>query len=165
MVVTADDRPGVVERVFTAGADDFVTIPDRRAELPHRLVALRRRSSGIWTSTSSDIGPDVKAVLSTAAAEDTGDPPSTRGVVLMDGRRIVFTDRELSILAYLKSRYRMWVKAAELLTIVCDCPQQRDSTLVRVHISAIRRKLGAYGNLIESRRTYGYRWVGAPDER
>jgi DNA-binding response OmpR family regulator len=117
----------------------------------------------MWTCKSDGARLDVN-VDSTLATQDVNVPPSTRGLVLTGGKRIALTARELSLFRYLQARYRTWVTAAELLAAVCDCPQQRDSTLIRVHLSAVRRKLGPYGYLIESRRTYGYRWVGAPDE-
>jgi DNA-binding response OmpR family regulator len=166
MVVTLDDHPAAIERAVAAGADDFVNVRSRKAELPHRLTAIRRRASGLWTREA--IHTRLDAVRDIEPSEDQNReekaPISTRGITFINGVRIVLTARESSMLQYLKARPRTWVTAGELLTMVCDCPQQRDSTLVRVHLSAIRKKLGAYAQLIESRRTYGYRWVGAPDK-
>ncbi len=82
-----------------------------------------------------------------------------RRTVLVDEHEVQLTSREFLLLLYLRSRPGVWVTAAELLIRACDCPAQKDSTLVRVHMSSIRKKLGTAKNLLESRRTYGYRWV------
>jgi DNA-binding response OmpR family regulator len=166
MVVTRDDQPAAFERAFSAGADDFVTVPNRKSELPLRLVAIRRRASGIWTRESIPVHLDSAQRSNSTASEHAREsaPISTRGAVVVKGLRVVLTTRELALLKYLCAKPKVWVTASELLSMVCDCPSQRDSTLVRVHVSAIRKKLGKYAHLIESRRTYGYRWVGNPGE-
>lgn len=161
MVITSDNDPAAIERALGAGADEFVNISHRGAELPYRLTAIRRRVSGIWTRTGLEEAPEV---LPASPSREECAPISTRGIEVVHGVRIVLTGRELSMLEYLRARPRVWVTAAELLAAVCDCPAQRDSTLVRVHLSAVRKKFGAYAYLIESRRTYGYRWVGAPTD-
>jgi DNA-binding response OmpR family regulator len=166
MVVTRDDQPAAFERAFSAGADDFVTVPNRKSELPLRLIAIRRRASGIWTRESMPVHLDSVRGSSSVASESNVEsaPISTRGAVVVKGLRVVLTTRELAMFKYLRAKPKVWVNAAELLSAVSDCPSQRDSTLVRVHMSAIRKKLGKYAHLIESRRTYGYRWVGIPGE-
>jgi two-component system OmpR family response regulator len=166
MVVTRDDQPAAFERAFSAGADDFVTVPNRKSELPFRLVAIRRRASGIWTRESMpeylDSAQSSNSITSERARESA--PISTRGAVVVNGLRVVLTTRELALLKHLCAKPKVRVTTAELLSMVCDCPSQRDSTLVHVHVSAIRKKLGRYAHLIESRRTYGYCWVGIPRE-
>jgi DNA-binding response OmpR family regulator len=165
MVVTRDDQPAAFERAFSAGADDFVTVPNRKSELPLRLVAIRRRASETWTLGSTPLRLDSARSSKPATSESKREsaPSSKRGVVVK-GLRVVLTTRELALLKYLCAKPKVWVTAAELLSMVCDCPSQRDSTLVRVHVSAIRKKLGKFAYLIESRRTYGYRWVGVSGE-
>lgn len=166
MVVAADDHPAAIARALAAGADDFVDVRSRRAELPQRLTAIRRRASGIWTRGAMDTSLDLECATNVSRGQNCEEraPDSTRGIIVLDDVRIVLTARQFAILQYLKARPRTWVTASELLTMVCDCPLHRDSTLVRVHLSAIRKKLGRHAHLIESRRTYGYRWVGVRGE-
>lgn len=166
LVVTTDEHPAAIERALAAGADDFVNVRIRKEELLHRLTAMRRRVSGTWTRESVHASPELVCDVGPSEEQNREAiaPRSTRGILIVNDVRVVFTARELSILQYLKARPRTWVTAAELLSIVCDCPMQRESTLIRVHLSAMRKKLGAHAHLIESRRTYGYRWIGAPSK-
>jgi DNA-binding response OmpR family regulator len=164
LVVTKDEHSTSIECLLAAGADDFVTLPSRAAELPHRVMAIRRRASGIWTQTPTHTTLDssIETARSRIISTEESPPSSHRGTVIIDGNRIVLTAREMSLLLYLRARPRVWASTSELLSNVCDCSAQRDSTLVRVHVSSLRKKLGAFGKLIESRRSYGYRWVGTP---
>jgi DNA-binding response OmpR family regulator len=166
MAVTTEDQPTAIECAFSAGADDVITVPNRKTELPLRLMAICRRESGFWTRKSTQISLDLVGSMSAAKVQlvEERAPFSTRCVVTVEGVRIILTSREWAVLRYLVAKPNDWVTAAELLAMVCDCPTKSDSTLVRVHVSAIRKKLGRYGHFIESRRTYGYRWSDRSDE-
>lgn len=73
------------------------------------------------------------------------------------GRVISLTKREYEVLDYLRRQAGRWVPSEEIAQRVFRSVRHRQSTLVRVHIHAIRQKLGPARSLIESERGRGYR--------
>ena len=155
--------PEAVDRAAVSGADDFITLSVGMDELPYRVLALERRASGKWAHASNSAPHPHSSLTSEGPSSPDNDisvNPNGR-TLAVDGLEVVLTLRELLLLQYLQSKPNVWITAAELLANVCDCPMQKDTTLVRVHMSSLRKKLGPKEKLLESRRTYGYRWVGA----
>jgi two-component system alkaline phosphatase synthesis response regulator PhoP len=75
-----------------------------------------------------------------------------------DGVTITLTASEMQIVEYLKSHAHTWVTATSLMEHVFGYGSHADTTLIRVHVSSLRKKLGAHARVLESRRTLGYRW-------
>ncbi len=146
-----DQTPTAIERAVAAGADDFVPVPQRLAELPYRAMAMVRHRSGFWYRQTTETSDELLL-----------DP--NRRTATLDGHTVVLTMREFRLLQYLRSRPKVWITATELLLGVCEYSVQQDSTLVRVHISSLRKKMGKLRMLLESRRTYGYRWIGSTSD-
>ena len=86
-------------------------------------------------------------------------------VLLIDGDRIVLTRTQFSIFSYFYENIGHWVTPHDLIRRVLGTHHQPDTSLVRVHVHAIRRRLGRAAIWLESdpRRIRGYRW-GAPRE-
>jgi DNA-binding response OmpR family regulator len=74
------------------------------------------------------------------------------------GETVELTPRELAVLEYLMQRQGEVVPKAEILSHVWDFAFDGGENVVEVHVSALRRKLGA--DVIETVRGGGYR-VGA----
>jgi len=162
LAVATDSNPAAIVWVVLAGADDYMSA-DRMAELPYRAAVLLGRESGLLKDQSAPIAParlfaDIEALAPLAAH---GQPDFNLRTAWVEGRQVTLTLREFQFLQYLRSRSHSWVRAEELLSAVCGCPAHLDGRLVRVHMCSLRKKLGADGKLLESRRTFGYRWVGA----
>lgn len=85
---------------------------------------------------------------------------STDLVLRMEGAEIGLTRTQFSILAYLVENAGRWVTTRELIRQVLGTHHQPDTSLVRVHVHAIRRRLGERAFWLESdrRRARGYRW-------
>jgi two-component system, OmpR family, response regulator len=75
----------------------------------------------------------------------------------VDGSAVELTPREFSVLEYLMRRAGEVVPKSEILAHVWDFAFDGDENVVEVHISALRRKLGA--DAIDTVRGAGYRVV------
>jgi DNA-binding response OmpR family regulator len=73
----------------------------------------------------------------------------------VDGAPVELTSREMSILEYLMRRRGEVVPKAEILSHVWDFAFEGDDNVVEVHVSALRRKIGA--DAIDTVRGAGYR--------
>jgi DNA-binding response OmpR family regulator len=70
------------------------------------------------------------------------------------------TKTEFRLLEYLAARQPRWVKTGELLDNVLPQQVTRDTTLVRVHLLNIRKKLGALSRCLSTERRLGTRLLG-----
>ena len=140
LVLTA--RDAVQDRVagLRAGADDYLLKPFDLSELVARLHALLRRAAG----RSVDLIEHGPLRLDPA-----------RGEVLMHGRAIDLSRRELALLvALLQARGRI-LSPDQLKDSLYDFSEEIESNALNVHIHHLRRKLGA--DIIETVRGVGYR--------
>ena len=140
LMLTARDDVG--ERVLglDAGADDYLVKPFEIEELLARINALLRRAQG---HALSNIG-----ALSIDRAGRR---------VIVDGKALELTARELALLLHLAHRVEQIVTRTELLTQVWSIRFDPESNVVEVHMSRLRDKLGKYAWMIETVRGRGYR--------
>ena len=133
-----------------AGADDYLAKPFHMEELLARLQALIRRSGGHASSTI-ERGP---LCLDTRAK-----------TLHMEGCRVALTAFEYRVLEYLAMNSSRVISKAELTDHVYAQDHDRDSNVLEVLVSRLRRKLDPRGNLnpIRTVRGQGYRF--AVDER
>jgi hypothetical protein len=103
---------------------------------------------------------------------ERGDPPSVallpnELVLVLDGERVSLTRTQFSIFTYFYENAGRWITPNELIRDVLGTHHQPDTSLVRVHVHAIRRRLGRGAIWLESdpRRVRGYRWLGPGIER
>ena len=133
-----------------AGADDYLAKPFHMEELLARLQALIRRSGGHASSTI-ERGPFC---LDTRAK-----------TLCIDGYRVALTAFEYRVLEHLAINSSRVISKAELTDHVYAQDDERDSNVLEVLVSRLRRKLDPRGNLnpIRTVRGQGYRF--AVDER
>jgi DNA-binding response OmpR family regulator len=140
LMLTAKDGELDEAEALDTGADDFLSKPFSYVVLLARLRALLRRGA-----------PARPAVLTSGSLQlDIGARACT-----VDGRPVDLTGRELSILEYLMRRHDEVVPKSEILEHVWDFAREGGDNIVEVHVSALRRKLGA--GVIETVRGGGYR--------
>jgi two-component system, OmpR family, response regulator len=139
LMLTARDTSPDRVRGLDTGADDYVVKPFDLEELFARLRALIRRAAG-KTQNRIEMG-DV--VLDTAARRVT----RARNPVLL-------TAREYSLLEFLALHRGEVVTRTTLYEHLFDEDDSTLSNLLDVHVSNLRKKLGA--DFITTRRGHGY---------
>ena len=146
IALTALDDTGSKVGGLDAGVDDYVTKPFSVEELAARIRArLRHRD-------------DDEGVLKAGAL--TVDLAAHRAV--LDGREVALSARELSLLAAFMRHRGQVLSREQLLRLVWEMEFDPGSNVVEVFVAALRRKLG--GDLIETVRGTGYRFVGPREE-
>ncbi len=139
LMLTARDQSRDRVRGLDTGADDYVVKPFDLPELFARLRALIRRTAN-KTTNLIEIG-DVK--IDTAA----------RNVSLTD-KPVELTAREYSLVEFLALHRGEVVTRTQLYEHLFDENDDTFSNLLDVHVSNVRKKLGA--EFITTRRGHGY---------
>jgi two-component system OmpR family response regulator len=139
LMLTARDAAPDRVRGLDSGADDYVVKPFDLDELFARLRALIRRAAG-QTRNVIQIG---EVVIATAARR-----------VTRAGHPIALTAREYALLEFLALHRGEVVTRTALYEHLFDEEDDTLSNLLDVHVSNLRKKLGA--ELITTHRGHGY---------
>ena len=140
LVLTAKDGELDEAEALEIGADDFLSKPFSYTVLVARIRALLRR------------GTSPRPTMLTVAGIELD--PATR-VCRVDGQPVELTGREHAILEYLLRHKGEVVPKGDILGHVWDFAFEGGDNVVEVHISSLRRKVGA--TTIETIRGSGYR--------
>jgi two-component system phosphate regulon response regulator PhoB len=146
IIVSAKGEEADVVAGLEMGADDFVTKPFSPRELVARVRSVLRRgrgSNGDDGGTSLSVGPleiDVERHTVTAA-----------------GDAVVLTAAEFRLLRALASSPGRVFTRVQLIGRITGGEHHIVERNVDVHIRALRKKLGACGDLIRTVRGVGYK--------
>ncbi len=144
IILTALDQ--VSDRIegLNAGADDYLVKPFDLAELSARIGSVGRRYSGnpnpIIRHGALDIDLAARSIY-------------------RDGKSVQLTAREWALFETFLSRPNQLLSKAQLEEKLYAFDTEVDSNTIEVHVSRLRKKLGA--KLIETERGMGYR-LGKP---
>ncbi len=140
LVLTARDAWYEKVEGFEAGADDYLGKPFHVEELVARLKALLRRSHGDHAHTLSVAGLTLD--------EDS------QAVSDATGRTIRLTGTEFRLLRYFMHNPRRVLSKSQLAEHIYAFDDERDSNVIEVYVTRLRRKLGR--DRIRTRRGQGY---------
>lgn len=143
LILTARDAWAERLEGLRAGADDYLSKPFHPDELLLRLQAVLRRSHGTTNSPRLEVG-DL------ALDED-------RKSVWQGGQEYELTRGEFRLLRCFMLNPGRVLSRMQLNEHLYDGESERDSNVLEVHISRLRRKLGE--QVIETRRGQGYRFL------
>lgn len=129
---------------FEVGAEDYVVKPFSTRELILRVRALLRRAAA-----PPSPGSVVKVGPLTLDVE--------RHSVSIDGAEVSFTSTEFKLLHILVQRQGRLQSREVLLRDVWGYAFVEDSRTVDTHITRLRGKMGAAGELIRTVRGFGYK--------
>lgn len=140
IILTALDQ--VLDRIegLTAGADDYLVKPFDLDELSARIGSVARRYSG-------NPNPIIR--------HGSLDIDIARRSVRQDGKPVQLTAREWALLEAFLARPGQLLSKAQLEEKLYDFDAEVESNTIEVHVSRLRKKLGA--DLIETERGLGYR--------
>ena len=125
------------------GADDFITKPYNLQILLAHMEAVLKRSK-----------PEVSHVLEYKGMKVN----LSKGVIEYNGKPIILTKNELSILSYLLENRGKVVSRDDLMSFLWDSEMFVDDNTLTVNITRLRKKLEELGfsDVIETRRGWGY---------
>lgn len=140
IILTALDQ--ISDRIegLNAGADDYLAKPFDLAELSARLAAVARRYSG---------NPNPLVSLGELQVD------LAARTVLRAGRRVDLTAREWALFEAFVQRPGQVISKAQLEDRVYAFGSEVESNTIEVHVSRLRKKLGA--GAVETVRGVGYR--------
>ncbi len=143
LILTARDQ--VHDRIegLNAGADDYLVKPFDLDELVARIGAIGRRAAG---------DPNPSLVLGVYEIE------RAQRRIRKSGREIQLTAREWALVDRLAKRPGTVVPKPQLEDALYEFGEEVESNAVEVHVSRLRKKLGA--EFIETVRGFGYRLYG-----
>jgi DNA-binding response OmpR family regulator len=149
MIVSAKGEESDIVSGIELGADDYVTKPFSPKVLMARLKNILRRRE-------EEAPPSADPRISLADGRLLIDPE--RHVVTVDGAAIDLTLTEFGILRYLAARPGFVRTRDQIIASVHGKHTVLSSRTVDVHMTALRRKLGELGAMLETVRGVGYRF-------
>lgn len=128
---------------FDIGADDYVTKPFSPKELMARIKAIAERNNKVISKryVHDDLIIDF-------AARD----------VLIDGKKVNMTPKELDLLIYLVNNENIALDREKILSAVWHIDYYGDDRTVDTHIKMLRHSLGKYRDAIKTVRGMGYKF-------
>lgn len=141
------------------GADDYITKPFKMSEVIARVNAVLRRTqmarkaaaaAGATTETDSD-----QHLESRVTYQGLCIAPNEK-VAYLDNERIPLTKTEFEILYFFLTHRNRIYSRQEIIRRVWADDVVVTARTIDTNITRLRKKIGAYGNNIETRQGFGY---------
>lgn len=142
--ITAKTEEDELLTGFSLGADDYISKPFSVKEVIVRVKAVLKRGSLDKQSEQSSLGLD-DLVLNLKKRK-----------VKIAGNEIELTRKEFEILVLLLRSEGAILSREDILNRVWDEDVVVSKRTIDVHMTHLRKKLGAYGKYIRNKQGYGY---------
>ena len=149
--LTALSDESTVLQGFNLGADDYISKPFRMAEVLARIAAVLRRTAEQGTKSQ-----EPRPISNDYIVFDGIEVNKADMSLKVDGESVVMTRKEMELLVYLLNHRGQILSREHLLDNVWDNNGFVMARTVDVHITHLRRKLGAYGKHIVTKLGFGY---------
>lgn len=149
--LTALSDESTVLQGFNLGADDYISKPFRMAEVLARIAAVLRRTAEQGTKSQ-----ESRPISNDYIVFDGIEVNKADMSLKVDGESVVMTRKEMELLVYLLNHRGQILSREHLLDNVWDNNGFVMARTVDVHITHLRRKLGAYGKHIVTKLGFGY---------
>ena len=147
IAVVAEGRMGAIEEhLLNAGADLVVTLAHDARTNASKLEALARRVRADWTRATP--GPSVDFQVDVVARS-----------VRVRGARVELGATDFRLFLYFVDQAERWVSDARIIRDAFGTYHAPGASIVRVHVSNLRKAIAPLGLEIQNRRSVGYRLV------
>jgi len=143
IVVSAKNSEGDIVQLLEAGADDYLTKPFSMKVLLARIKVVLKRSR-------QDELPEVITYVDLKVDE-------VKHQVYLADQEIILTNKEFELLLLLIKHPRRVFTRNQLLTTIWGYDTEVFTRTVDSHVSTLRKKLGAAGQVIKSIPKIGYK--------
>ena len=133
---------------LSLGADDYLTKPFSPQELTLRVAAVLRRLAAPAVIAGSNV---VEGPLTIDRSAH---------IVTLEGEEVQLTPTEYKLLVTLVERKGRVQTRAQLLESVWEAQPDIQTRTVDMHVQRLRAKLGVAGDMVETVRSFGYRFKG-----
>lgn len=149
--LTALSDEQTILKGFKLGADDYISKPFRIAEVLARVAAVLRRTAEQEAKKQVQEQAHIDNIVFEGIVVNKKDMSLS-----VDGDPMKVTRKEIELLCYLLTHRGQVLSREQLLDAVWDKNGYVLERTVDVHITHLRRKLGAYGKHIITKSGYGY---------
>ncbi|MGP1488513.1 MAG: response regulator transcription factor [Peptoanaerobacter stomatis] len=143
IMITAKDMEIDKVKCLDLGADDYIVKPFGLMEFISRVKVVLRRAR-----------KDME--LDEIRYENVVIEPKSHNV-LVDGEKIVLTNKEYELLKYLMVNKNIVLTRQKLMNNVWGFDFEGETRTVDAHIKSLRQKLGVANNIIKTVRNVGYK--------
>lgn len=119
------------------------------------LVASHGRCAGYLDA----VAPTCRSAVRIARCSSMQTPNADSSAEWLEAPELPLSKTELAVLRCLVMHEPRWLTSGAIIAATLGTAHTTDTSLIRVHVHAIRKKLGPLGKHVQSRRGRGYRFI------